>query len=243
MKSVLLIILLIACRESQAQLPDYYVYLVSGEARITNAGKTPVVIKQKQLVYNHDMLMLKKGAEVTLVDKEAGFYVVNTAGTNKVSELIKKITPKNNDGLTSKYLKLLFHELLDPNQDFEKLKKENIAGVWGGVSRGDECGNRIFPVNGLQTSSSPVVFKWHKTSPSSAYSFVIYDAGSNELVKMNTTDTLKTVSINETLQGKAGKIFLAGNQCGRYMRRRSAYLFHDTDAGGRDETGKSVNHR
>ena len=209
MRYLLIILFFAVSQLSQAQLPDYYVYLVNGDATLTNtkSGGKPVVIKQKQLVYKADIITLKKGMEITLVDKNASFLVLNTPGAYKASELPAKAATKTNDGVTSKYLKLLFHELLDPNQDFEKLKKENIAGVWGGVSRGDECGNRLFPVNGLKTSVASIVFRWHKTSPSSNYSFVMYDGDGKELVKVNTKDTSSTVNIDETLHGKTGKYF------------------------------------
>ena len=126
MKHLLLPLLLVFYLQSQAQLPDYYVYLVKGNASITNSGKKPVIVKQKQLVFKSDMLSVGKGAELTLVDRNANYYVVKTEGVNKVSGLVKKAIAKAADGLTAKYLKLLFHELLDPNHDFDKLKKENI---------------------------------------------------------------------------------------------------------------------
>lgn len=207
MKYILILILCTVCRQSQAQLPEYYVYLVSGDATITKPGAKPIAVKQNQLVYKADVIVLKKGTEITLVDKEASFLVLNGTGTYKTSDLIKKATKKNNDGVTGKYLKLLFHELLDPNQDFEKFKKENIAGVWGGVTRTDGCGNRILPVNGLKTSAGSIVFKWHQTSPSNNYTVSIYDGEGKELVKMNVKDTLQAVNINETLQGRSGKYF------------------------------------
>ena len=207
MKHLLIVIFYACSQQCQAQLPDYYVYLITGEGTIAKSGAKPVAAKQSQLVYKNDIIVLKKGAEITLADKEASFLVLNTAGTYKASELVKKATKKTNDGITGKYLKLLFHELLDPNQDFEKFKKENIAGVWGGVSRGDDCGNRIFPINGLKTSAASIVFKWHKTSPSSKYSFFIYDGEGKELTKMSVKDTIQFVNINETLHGKAGKYF------------------------------------
>jgi hypothetical protein len=205
MKQLSILLLLALCHRGYAQLPDYYVYLVTGTATITKTGEKPVTIKQKELVYKNDVISLKKGAELTLVDKNASFLVLNTAGNYKGSELVKKGITKSSDGITSRYLKLLFHELLDPNQDFEKLKKENIAGVWGGVSRGnDDCLNRIYPVNGLKTSASFLVFKWHKTSPSSDYSLEVYDGNSKQLAMMPARDTMLPVNFGETLQGKPG---------------------------------------
>lgn len=206
MKYLIFIFLFALCLQGQAQLPDYYVYLVNGEATITKPGAKPMAVKQKQLVYKNDVIILKKATELTLADKDAGFLVLNTAGIYKASELLKKATKKNNDGITGKYLKLLFHELLDPEHDYDKFKKENIAGVWGGVSRGDDCGNRIFPVNGLITSVTSIVFRWHKTSPSSNYLLVIYDADGKELVKMQVKDTLQPFNIAEIPnQGSTGK--------------------------------------
>ena len=205
MKYLLSIMLFTVVGQSQAQLPDYYVYLISGSAGIVKPGAKAIEIKQNQLLYKSDVLVLKKGTEITLVDKEANFLVLNTAGTFKTAELIKKGSKKNNEGLTGKYLKLLFHELLDPNHDFEKFKKENIAGVWGGVSRSDGCGNRIFPINGLKTSVTSITFRWYKTSPSANYLFVIYNVEGKELVKMNVKDTLQPFNIAEILQGNSGK--------------------------------------
>ena len=173
MKYFFLPLFIVFCRQSMAQLPDYYVYLVTGEITITKPGAKPVVVKQKDLVFKNDILVLKKGTSVTLVDKDASFFTLNNQLSCRGSDVVKKANKKSNDGVTGKYLQLLYHELLDPSHDFEKFKKENIAGVRGGVSRGDECNNRIFPVNGLKTSRYSLVFRWHKTSPSSDYSFFI----------------------------------------------------------------------
>ena len=75
MKHLFLPIILVFCLQSQAQLPDYYIYLVKGNASITNAGKKPVMVKQKQLVFKNDVLSIGKGAELTLVDRNANYYV------------------------------------------------------------------------------------------------------------------------------------------------------------------------
>lgn len=207
MKHLLLPLLLVFYLQSQAQLPDYYIYLVKGNASITNAGKKPVMVKQKQLVFKNDVLSIGKGAELTLVDRNANYYVIKTEGSNKVSGLIRNVIAKAADGLTAKYLKLLFHELLDPNHDFDKLKKENIAGAWGGVSRGDECENRICPVNGLQTSAGTIIFRWHKTSRSSNYLLAIYDQDGGELSGIKVKDTLHSVNVAEIGKGRTGKYF------------------------------------
>ena len=204
MKHFFIFLFFALCLQSRAQLPDYYVYLSTGEATIARPGTKPVGAKQNQLVYKNDVIILKKGAEVTLVDKDASFIVLNTAGTYKADELIKKATKRNNDGITGKYLKLLFHELLDPNQDFDKFKKENVAGVWGGVSRGDDCHNRILPMDGFKTSGASIVFKWRQTSRSSNYTFEIYDHENKPVNKINVKDTVLLVKVNDVLHNEKG---------------------------------------
>jgi hypothetical protein len=204
MKSFFLLLLISVCLQTGAQLPDYYVYLVTGEVTITKPGAKPVPVKQKDLVYKNDILTLKKGMSVTLVDRDASFLTLNSPIKCSGSELNQKAGKKGNDGVTGKYLQLLYHELLDPSHDFEKFKKQNIAGIRGGVSRGDECNNRIFPINGLKTSAASIVFKWHATSPASGYSFEIYD-GENKLVdSIHVKDTVYTIVVSEALKGKRG---------------------------------------
>jgi hypothetical protein len=206
MKYLLILTFLVPVLQSRAQLPNYYVYLVHGYATITKPGTKPLPVKQHQLVFKNNILVLKKDAEITLVDRDANFLILNKAGTYKGDKLTENAAKKNNNGITAKYLTLLFHELLDPNEDFEKFKSENIAGVWGGVSRGHDCGNRIFPVNGLKSSTGSIIFRWHKTSPSSRYSLVIYKDEHDSTV-IAVKDTLMSVNINETLHPRPGKYY------------------------------------
>ena len=159
MKPILTFTLLFFVSVAFCQLPDYYVDLVTGGVTLSRPGGKSEAVKYKQLIYKTDKITVAKGAELTLVDRDAGFYVINTSGTNSAGEWVKKATRKTKDGVTTGYLKLLFHELLDPNQDFDKFKKENVAGVWGGVSRGDECVNRILPIPGYKTSGPVILFK------------------------------------------------------------------------------------
>ncbi|MEO8150650.1 MAG: hypothetical protein ABI723_23665 [Bacteroidia bacterium] len=205
MRHLFILILTTLSLQSYAQvLPDYYVYLVMGDATLTKPGKKPVIIKQKQLIYKNDVVTLKKGTDVTLSDKDGNFWVLNTPGVFKVSEVNAKARFTKNEGTTGKYFKFLFDELVNPNSDFEMF----VAGIRAGVSRGgDECNNKIFPLNGLKTSAASIIFKWHNTSPASDYSFVIYDDKAKELKTMNVRDTIQVVIVNEILQGKTGKYF------------------------------------
>lgn len=208
MKYILTITFCCLCGQIWSQLPDYYVYLVSGSATLTKPKAKPILIKQNQLVYKSDVLVLRKGTEVTLADKDGNFLVLNKAKTYIAGELSKNVTKRNKDGLTTKYLKLLYEELLDPSHNFEKFIKGNKAGVIAGVSRGEnDCGNMIFPSERLKTSSASIVFKWHATNPSSEYSFFIYDSSASEIVKLNVKDSQQSINITEKLHGKTGKYY------------------------------------
>ncbi len=204
MKHLLILLSFALCEQASTQFPDYCVFLVSGEVTITKPNAKAIAVKQKEFVYKNDIISVKKGASVTLLDKEGSFLILNSAGVYKRADLNNQLNKKSNDGITGKYLKLLYHELLDPEENYEKFKKENLAGVRAGVSRGEDCGNLIFPINGLKTSAASVIFKWHKTSPSSNYSFEIYDGENKAINKLNVKDTFLTQQISETLQSKPG---------------------------------------
>ena len=207
MKYVLIVTLCSFCLKGLSQLPDYYVYLVSGSATIQKPGGKPAAMKPKQIVFGNDIIVLKSQTELTLVDHNSTYLVLNKPGSYQAGSLVKNASKKNTDGLTKEYLKLLFHELLDPHHDYEKFKKENIAGVVGGVSREDSCNNRIYPVKGLKTSASSITFRWNKTSPSSVYLLFVYDAEGKEISKLNVRDTMKLISVTETIQYKPGKYY------------------------------------
>ncbi|MFI5130687.1 MAG: hypothetical protein ACHQFX_11875, partial [Chitinophagales bacterium] len=208
MKYIPAILFLFLGQQIKAQeFPSYYVFQYKGEANLAKPGVKPVAVRQGQYIFKKDTIILKKGAEVTLADKDAGFLLLNVARRYLYSDLVRMKSKKGNDNITAKYLQLLFHELIDPGPNFEKFKRQHIAGVSGGVSRGDDCRNRIFPVNGLQTSATAIVFKWHKTSPSSNYTLSFYDSDKKDLANINVKDTVQAVNLTEILKRNTGKYF------------------------------------
>ena len=206
MRSTGLLILIFLSGICRAQLPEYYVYLVKGDITVQKPNKKTEKIKQKQLLFKEDILTLTKNSEVTLVNKDANYLVLNTPGTIRASELGKK-THDSYTGVTKKYMNLVWHELLDPDYDLTKFKQQNLGGVWGGVSRGEACNNLIFPINGLKTSMDSVMFKWHKTSQTPDYTFYIYDGMGAEVVKMQVRDTIKTINLKQILSSRPGKYY------------------------------------
>src|SRR5918993_5963426 len=133
MKYTILLLFIYASATSQ-QMPDYVVYLVKGDVTVQNGKASSVKAKQHQLIYAGETLTLKQGAEITLSNKEGASFVLNSPKSYPVASLAKQ-KKASADNLTQKYLHLLYHELLDPNHDYNKFKKQNAGGVWGGVSR------------------------------------------------------------------------------------------------------------
>jgi hypothetical protein len=187
-------------------LPEYCVYLVKGNVTINTAGLKPQKINQNEYLFNNQVLSVGKSSEITLINKDAKLLVLNKEGSVKVSELAKKFS-NSSPSITKTYLNLVFHELLDPKYDYTKFKQKNLGGIRGGVSRGGSCDNLIFPTNNLKTSGESIHFKWHPTSPSSEYTFFIYDLTGNEIVNMPVKDTQQTMNIRQALQGKTGKYY------------------------------------
>jgi hypothetical protein len=206
MRSMVLFVLIFLSGICSAQLPEYYVYLVKGDVTLLKPNKKSEKIKQKHLIFKEDVLAIPANSEVTLVNKDANYIVLNTPGTIKVSELGKK-THDSYTGVTKKYMHLVWHELLDPGYDYTKFKQQNLGGTWGGASRGGPCPKLIWPVNGLKTSMDSVKFRWNKTSPAASYTFYIYDDKGDEVVKMQSLDTVKTVDLKQGLKLQPGKYY------------------------------------
>jgi hypothetical protein len=205
MKHLLFTAIMLACQVCVAQqLPDYYVYLVKGNVSVVKPGAKPAIVKQNQYLYKNDMLTIAKNAEVTLVNRDGKMLVLNAPGSIKETDLAVKFNAPSLS-VTKTYLHLAFHELVDPDYDYTSFKEKNVGGTKGGVSRGDECNNLIFPVKDLKASQDTICFKWHQSGSAKEYSFIIYDTSAKEIVNMPVKDTQLTVGINEVLKSGAGR--------------------------------------
>lgn len=191
MKYMLIICLAALTHKLQAQLPEYYVYLVKGIVTKSNS-KQP--LKQGDFIFLKDTLTINKNAEITLVNKLQQYVELNTAQTLKVSALSGKLNGTYT-GVTKKYLSLVWDEVLDPNYDVSKFKKKNMVDSYGGVFRGEDCNNLLFPINGLKTAEDSITFRWKKTSAANNYNFIIYDGAGKEIINNNATDTVIKISM------------------------------------------------
>jgi hypothetical protein len=207
MKILLLAASMLCCEMGYAQqLPDYCVYLIKGQATIASGNSKPVPVKQNQFLFKNEVLTLLKNSEITLINKEDKLFVLNTAGSVKVNELDKKFnTPLSS--VTKSYAHLVYHELVDPNYDYATFKQNNVGGTRGGVSRGNDCDNLVFPVKDLKASEDSIRFKWHKTSPVNVYSFIIYDSSANEIAKIEVKDTQYVIKVQGVLHGNPGRYY------------------------------------
>ncbi len=206
MKRILTILLLIVCSQAYSQSPDYYVFLVKGEVSVSKAGAKPIPLQQNVFIYKDQLITVKKDAELTLADKNQNFLVLRSPAVYKVKDLDNK---KNDpiQGVTQTFLKLAWNQLIHPDHDFKQFTNDNSSVVYGGVSRGDDCDNLIFPIKNLKTSEDSIRFKWHQSSPSNDYTFIIYDSTAKEVVNIAVKDTQHTVKINEALHGNTGKYY------------------------------------
>ncbi|HUS00859.1 MAG TPA: hypothetical protein VMY77_03990 [Chitinophagaceae bacterium] len=209
MKFIALNFFLLLLSFANAQIPEYYVYLVKGDIKIAHPKAKIVPLKQNSLVFKEDEFIVTKNSEVTLVNRDAKYIVINKQGKIKINDLGKSIH-NSYTGVTEKYLKLLWHELLDPNYDYSKFKLQNIAGVYGGVSRGEEnCENVIFPISGLKTSFDSLHFFWKKIDSINTYHMVIYDATGEKIFNKAVSDTQLIISLSKEGLIKNGKYVLS----------------------------------
>lgn len=201
---MLLLSILFITHRVFAQLPDYYVYLVKGEVTVSDQ-KEKHRLQQGEFLYKSALLIFTGKSELTLVNKDAEYFVLDAAHNMKLA-LLQQVKAKSYSGITKKYLHLVWDEVLDPGYDFTKFKSKNLTGVYGGVSRSDECKNMIFPVNGLKTAAPDLNFKWLQTSASGKYNLLLYDGSGNEILNKPVEDTQMVFSI-ESLNLAFGKYY------------------------------------
>ncbi len=206
MKKILIILFFAICFHSYSQSPDYYVFLIKGEVSVSKTGAKPVPLQQNVFIYKDQLITVKKDAELTLADKNQNFLVLRSPAVYKVKDLDNK---KNDpiQGVTQTFLKLAWNQLIHPDHDFKQFANDNSAIVYGGVSRGDDCNNLIFPILGLKTSEDSLHFKWHKTSAASSYHLLVYDSQRKEVVNMPVKDTQKILNLAIDLHAIPGNYY------------------------------------
>ncbi|MEO8764770.1 MAG: hypothetical protein ABI416_10805 [Ginsengibacter sp.] len=194
----LFIIATLACQFVKGQLPDYYVFLTHGDVWIQHGNKNDA-IKPKQLVYESDVITIRdEHSEIELVNKEGDFVVLNGKGPYKVNSLKGKFSQKT-EGLTNKYMRLVWEALTHSSSDFEVYKNESVASSWGGGARGVDCNVEKFPKGSCFFSKDTITFKWNPKDPHNSYRFQLYDNSQSSLIELIVRDT-QLVLITRSLQ-------------------------------------------
>lgn len=208
MRKLLFSVFVLALEICQGQqLPDYCVYLVKGKVTFSKQGSAKSVpVKQNQFLYKNEDLTLSKNSEITLINNDDRLLVLNEGGSFKVNDLEKKFN-YTLSSVTKSYAHLVYHELLDPDYNYSSFRQNNLGGVRGGVSRGEDCDNLIFPVKDLKTDEDSILFKWHSNGTPGEYNLIIYDSLAKEIVSNKVKDTQQIISVNKALKGNTGKYY------------------------------------
>ncbi len=212
MKRIVALLLFFKIVQGYSQPHDYYVFLVKGEVWVSKPGAKAVLIRQNSFLDNDESITIKKNGEVTLAGKNQDYYILRTPGTFKVNKLDRANTDPI-PAVAKTYLKLVWNELFHPHDDFKTFAKDN-ATAYGGVSRGIECNNLIFPVPDLKTSADSLHFIWHQTSPSSNYNLIVYNNQRKEVVNIPLKDTQQVLNLNENIRSSGNYYWLVKSEDG-----------------------------
>ncbi len=170
------------------QLPDYYVYLTYGDVWIQHENKSER-IKPKQFVYSADVITIKDTrSEIELVNREGDFVVLNNKDQYKASSL-KEHLVKRTEGLTNKYLKLVWEAVSHSSSDFDIYKNESVAASWGGGARGMDCSIEKYPSGHSFFSNDSIAFTWKNKDINKTYRFNLYDSSQNPIMALLVRDT------------------------------------------------------
>lgn len=189
MKIKIFILIFLSASVSKAQFPEYFIDLYAGDVRLVKPGKKPVPVKVRMLIYPEDKIVLMKdGAQVTLVNKEKQFLTLNKKGTYKVNEL--SVVPlQKPEGITSVFFQFLWEELLDPGHMPQQKSLKNIAGNKGGGIRG-KCDLIKNPEDLTSTADKFVQFSWDRIDSIDHYQFSLFDSDNNLQLGIILKDTV-----------------------------------------------------
>lgn len=165
----------------------FFVDMIKGEVKLKSKGKAAELVKPKMLIQATDMIILGNDkCEVTLVDRDTRYIVLNKKGTHAVSTLIK-LQRRQPQGLTEKYFSLVWKELANPTNSVRAGINE-LVGSWGGVDRG-MCRLARKPVNNWKTSDDSIRFSWAHNSATLQYTFSLFNERDELLIQLTVRDT------------------------------------------------------
>ncbi len=239
------IFFLLACYlNSPAQMPEYFVDLYIGSVQILKPGKKPVQVKNRTLLFREDKILLKKdGDQVTLLNKEAEYLILNKKGVYSIADLTG-FPRRKSAGITKRYAELVLEELLRPSSIGDNARLKNIAGSNGGVDRG-ACDFVGGPENNIATADQELEFSWMPIDSTVHYRFSLLDEHNNELLGIMIRDTVFRLSNNHWLPEPENNYYWqvksVENDCGDMPKYKLNWLTDVGYAKKSEELIKSVN--
>lgn len=167
---ILFIIGLFDVAHAGAQWPDFGVYHTVGTIACARAkGGSPQHIQKGSWIYAGDKLLLvDAAADIILFTRDSNYIHLKGKGSYSTHDLQTMQRTHAPDGITNRYLSLLWEELFRPGSDGE------TGGSTGGVSRGGSF--MLSPADNYHTSLDRVLFRWLPFAWATGYHLrILYD--------------------------------------------------------------------
>lgn len=168
MKRVVVSLFILIGLQASAQFPDYFVDLIRGEVFLTQKGAASRKLKYHDYVFKDDSIILKPGAQVTLVNTKNKSISITKSGSYNRAD-IEKMRSVSNGGVTRIYFTLVWDQIKLKHHAEPDLKK--ITRSLGGVRRGDNCLTIMMPFNGWVTCADSLKFEWSSSRTGPNYKF------------------------------------------------------------------------
>lgn len=139
-------------------------------------------------------VLVSRTTEIIAISAGGEAFQINKEGEYKYSRILKQRVIENSKGLTSKYFKLIWDELL---------KKSSGKTIIGGVFRGDIL--MEFPLDSTSMASSRLTFKWKTEDGVKQYYFFIKNVESEEVIKLATNGSELSLYKNQAIFSNGNK--------------------------------------
>lgn len=127
------------------------------------------------LIQTADVVTLKTGDMLSLIDKNGSLYKIETSGKYTYKQLTDHKVEEDKSSLTSKYFKYLWEEMTHAS---------GSETIIGGVFRGENL--MKFPIDSALVVSSKIKFTWETDSAFDTYYFFLRNVETQELLKLET---------------------------------------------------------
>lgn len=140
-----------------------------------------------------EIILLSESSELIAINAKGDAFKVDKTGEYKFNNILSKPVIKNTQGLTKKYFKIIWDQLL---------KKKSGKTVIGGVFRGDVLMD--FPKDSIKWAGSKITFKWKTIEDTSQYYLFVKNLKTDQILKLATNG-------NELALYKTNAFFSEGN--------------------------------